>query len=65
MAINSGLVSYPTAYSEAHRANGLTIWQPVAPKGYIALGCIASPGDEPPPLTEVPSTLGVLQMQPQ
>ena len=53
MAINSGLVSYPTAYSAAHRTPGLTIWQPVPPPGYAALGCIAAPGDDPPPLTEV------------
>lgn len=28
-----------------------SIWFPVAPKGYVALGCVVSPGRAQPPLT--------------
>ncbi|KAK9908805.1 hypothetical protein WJX75_003140 [Coccomyxa subellipsoidea] len=53
VAVNSGLVSYPVSYKAAYQTSGLTIWEPVPPKGYVALGCLAAPGDEPPALTEM------------
>lgn len=28
-----------------------SIWYPVAPKGYVALGCVVSSGTAPPPLS--------------
>lgn len=51
--MNSGLVSYPVSYKAAYQTSGLTIWEPVPPEGYVALGCLAAPGDEPPALTEM------------
>lgn len=27
-----------------------SVWLPVAPKGYVVLGCVATPGRDPPPL---------------
>ena len=53
VAVNSGLVSYPVSYKAAYQTSGLTIWEPVPPEGYVALGCLAAPGDEPPALTEM------------
>ncbi|KAI5061209.1 hypothetical protein GOP47_0023714 [Adiantum capillus-veneris] len=32
---------------------GCSIWKPMAPPGYVALGCIAAIGPMPPPLTSV------------
>ncbi|KAJ0048722.1 hypothetical protein Pint_15724 [Pistacia integerrima] len=37
-----------------------SVWFPVAPKGYVALGCIVSPGTTPPPLTSAFCILGSL-----
>ena len=53
VAVNSGLVSYPVGYTPAYRTAGLTLWAPTPPEGYAALGFLARPGDEAPPLTEV------------
>jgi hypothetical protein len=53
VAVNSGLVAYPVRYSAVYETEGLTVWEPVPPSGYVALGCLATPGDEPPALTEV------------
>ena len=55
VAVNSGLVSYPTGYTPAYRTAGLTLWAPTPPEGYVGLGFLARPGDEPPLLTEVRS----------
>jgi hypothetical protein len=62
VAVNSGLVSYPTGYTPAYRTAGLTLWAPTPPEGYVALGFLARPGDEPPSLTEVRA--GALQRLP-
>ncbi|MCO5593423.1 hypothetical protein L7F22_047437 [Adiantum nelumboides] len=32
---------------------GCSIWKPIAPPGYVALGCVAAVGPMPPPLTSV------------
>lgn len=53
MAINSGLVTYPTGFAIAWSGAGLTLWRPKPQKGYVALGCIADQGVEPPSLTTV------------
>jgi len=53
VAVNSGLVTFPVSYSVAYKTSGLTIWTPQPPEGYAALGCVASPGDDSPALTEV------------
>mgnify|MGYP002775589552 FL=1 len=34
-------------------AKQCSIWRPVAPPGYVALGCIARIGSTPPPLSAV------------
>lgn len=53
VAVNSGLVAYPVKYNAAYSTSGLTIWEAVPPEGYVALGCLAAPGDSPPSLTEM------------
>ncbi|KAK9834254.1 hypothetical protein WJX81_000411 [Elliptochloris bilobata] len=50
VALKSGFVARPAAYSRAGSAAGLTLWLPDAPEGYAALGCVAAPGDAPPPV---------------
>lgn len=51
MAVNSGLVAWPLGYECCwSAAEGLALWWPQAPAGYVAMGCVASSGtDEPPP----------------
>ena len=51
LAINSGLVNYPVRYESAFESEGLSVWAPVPPKGYAALGFMATAGPEPPALT--------------
>ena len=51
--MNSGLVAYPVSYKTAYQTSGLTIWEAIPPEGYVALGCLAVHGDEPPALTEM------------
>ena len=52
VAINSGLVTYPSGYTLAWQAAGVNMWRPMPPPGYVALGCLAVPSEgdaEPPP----------------
>lgn len=51
IAINSGFVAWPVRYECCWSAGeGLALWRPVPPPGYVAMGCVASPGPlEPPP----------------
>ena len=51
MAVNSGLVAFPTGYDPAWSASGIHLWRPQPPKGYLALGCLATSGVEAPSLT--------------
>ncbi|KAL8101699.1 hypothetical protein AgCh_033550 [Apium graveolens] len=53
IADSEGLVMhYQTTKSVlSDRDESCSIWFPVAPKGYVALGCVVSPGREQPPLT--------------
>lgn len=48
IAINSGLVTYPTGYTLVWESPGASFWRPVPPTGYVALGCIASPAISAP-----------------
>ena len=36
-----------------HDGESCSIWFPEAPKGYVALGCVVSPGRTQPPLSSV------------
>lgn len=51
LAVNSGLVAFPSGYDPVWSASGIQLWRPKAPEGYIALGCLATAGIEPPSLT--------------
>ena len=53
VAINSGFVTFPKSYQRIPTANGLAIWQPEAPQGYTALGCLATAGEAQPGLTDM------------
>ncbi|XP_042953951.1 uncharacterized protein LOC122290372 isoform X2 [Carya illinoinensis] len=44
---NSDLVPNGTSKGDSN----FSIWLPEAPKGYVALGCVVSPGRTPPPLS--------------
>lgn len=62
LAINSGLVAFPTAYDAVWSAPGIHLWRPKCPEGYIALGCMATPTSEAPTLTAMAClhhTLGI------
>lgn len=62
LAINSGLVAFPTAYDAIWSAPGIHLWRPRPPEGYIPLGCMATPTSDPPPLTALAclhNTLGI------
>lgn len=53
MAVNSGLVTYPTKYKKLGYALGLTVWEPVPPEHYISLGHLATTGEDEPSVKEV------------
>lgn len=53
MAVNSGIAMYPLKYKAVYETEGLTIWEPVPPEGYVALGCLAEPGHDPPALSDI------------
>lgn len=53
VAVNSGLVAYPTGYDLVWRGAGVALWRPQPPPGYSALGCVAAEGSNPPQLTTV------------
>ena len=62
LAINSGLVAFPTGYDIAWSATGIYLWRPRCPESYIALGCIATSTNDPPSLTAMAClhhTLGI------
>lgn len=51
--MNSGLVDYPKGFDQVWSAPGLTIWRPQPPTDYVALGCLVSTDEQPPPLSAV------------
>lgn len=59
LAVNSGFVTYPKAYSKAHASHGLTVWHATPPDGFVALGCLVTSAEdgsaeaEPPALTDM------------
>lgn len=53
VAVNSGIAAYPASYSRVWSVDGATIWRPVAPEGYVAMGDVLVLGDEEPELSEV------------
>ena len=53
VAVNSGFITFPKSFQRVHAQPGLYIWRPEPPKGYVALGCLATPEDTPPSLTDV------------
>ena len=55
VAVNSGLVTWPTGYKRVGYAKGLTVWAPQPPEGYVALGHVATSGEEEPPTNQVPA----------
>ena len=48
VAINSGIVAFPTGYECVTTVGEVKIWRPLAPEGYVVLGCLAGAGSEPP-----------------
>jgi len=64
MAVNSGLVTFPTGYKRVGYAKGLTVWSPQPPQGYLALGHVATSGEEEPPTNQVCSHKCVLPPPP-
>ena len=62
LAVNSGLVAFPTGYDTVWSAPGIHLWRPKTPEGYLALGCLATTSTEAPSLTAMVClhrTLGV------
>ena len=51
LAVNSGLVAFPTGYDLAWSATGIHLWRATCPEGYIALGCLATSSTDMPNLT--------------
>lgn len=51
VAVNSGLVAFPIAFTRVWSPRGLSVWLPQAPPDYVALGYVAVRGDQAPPLT--------------
>lgn len=50
LAINSGLVAWPSGFECVWAAaEGVALWMPVAPEGYVSMGCVATPSREEPP----------------
>ncbi len=48
LAINSGLVTYPTGYTRVWEAEGITLWRPQPQPGYRSMGCLATTDGSPP-----------------
>ncbi len=55
VAVNSGLVAYPSSFMKVWTGGGATIWRPVPPEGYVSVGDVATCGENstPPELSEV------------
>ncbi|XP_058084436.1 uncharacterized protein LOC131232245 isoform X2 [Magnolia sinica] len=46
-----GLVMMESSGNDGEKDDGCSIWFPVAPQGYVALGCVVSEGRAQPPLS--------------
>ena len=53
VAVNSGLVTFPTGFTKLGSARGLTLWKPVPVKDYVALGHVASDTEDEPSVKQV------------
>ena len=53
LARNSGLVAHPESFLPVVANSQLSLWLPVAPDGYAAMGLFATAGDAPPDAREV------------
>jgi hypothetical protein len=53
IAINSGLVAYPTAYTKVWAGRGGAVWRAVPPPGYVAAGDLFSEDGEEPQLSDM------------
>lgn len=53
VAVNSGLVAFPTGMKLVWAARGVSVWLPQAPPEYVALGYVVGQGTEAPALTSV------------
>lgn len=51
VAVNSGLVAYPAAFTRVWHGAGGTIWRAVPPAGYVAAGDVFTTDDEEPELS--------------
>jgi vacuolar protein sorting-associated protein 13A/C len=60
LAINSGLVAYPVGFTLVWESPGIALWRPIPPKGYVAMGCIATMCNTSPSPTTIigPATPG-------
>lgn len=53
VAVNSGIAAYPASYRKVWSGGGASIWRPVPPEGYTAVGDVVMLGTREPELSEV------------
>ncbi|KAK9827173.1 hypothetical protein WJX74_009221 [Apatococcus lobatus] len=53
VAVNSGIIAYPVRFKAIWSSAKLSVWQPEAPAGYVAIGCLVTTDHEPPAVTEI------------
>lgn len=53
VAINSGIAAYPSSFEKVWSGGGATVWRPVPPEGYVAMGDLVTVGEREPDLLEV------------
>ena len=53
VAVNSGLVAYPTGYTQVWCGAGGAIWRPTPPAGYMAAGDLFTVQDVEPELADM------------
>jgi vacuolar protein sorting-associated protein 13A/C len=49
VALSSGIAAWPLGFTQRWHGGGTVVWDAIAPPGYAALGCLATPGSEAPP----------------
>lgn len=49
LALNSGFAAHPTSFNKLWEYGDVTIWVPVPPPGFTAVGCVAKTTPDPPP----------------
>ena len=53
VAVNSGIVAYPVSFKSIYSSPKLSLWLPVAPEGYAAIGCLATTNETSPSVTDI------------